>query len=101
MENTIILLDNHTINQIAAGEVIESPTDVIKELVENSLDAKATMIYITIENGGLDKIKIIDNGYGIPKGNIKKAFMRHGASKLTTIDWKNVNRVDRKSEIKF
>ena len=86
MENTIILLDNHTINQIAAGEVIESPADVIKELLENSLDAKATMIYITIENGGLDKIKIIDNGYGIPKGNIKKAFMRHGTSKLTIID---------------
>ena len=86
MEKTIILLDDHTINQIAAGEVIESPADVIKELVENSLDAEATRIHIAIDNGGLDKIKIIDNGYGIPKENIKKAFLRHGTSKLTTID---------------
>lgn len=86
MDNTIILLDDHTINQIAAGEVIEAPADVIKELVENSLDAEATQIHIAIDNGGLDKIKIIDNGFGIPKDSIKKAFMRHGTSKLNTID---------------
>ncbi len=84
--NKIIVLDENTINQIAAGEVIEKPASVVKELVENSLDAGAGKISIFIEGGGLKKIKVIDNGRGLDNSQFDKVFQRYATSKLTTID---------------
>nr|WP_314278063.1 DNA mismatch repair endonuclease MutL [uncultured Peptostreptococcus sp.] len=78
----INILDDMTINKIAAGEVIERPSSIVKELVENSLDAGATNILIEIENAGKDLIKIIDNGSGIDADDINKAFLRHATSKI-------------------
>ncbi|MDD2370570.1 MAG: DNA mismatch repair endonuclease MutL [Firmicutes bacterium] len=86
MNNKIIILDENTINQIAAGEVIEQPSSVVKELVENSIDAGASQITISILEAGLKEIKVVDNGYGIDEENIQKAFFRYGTSKLQTID---------------
>ncbi len=86
MSNNIIILDGNTINQIAAGEVIEQPSSVVKELVENSIDAGASRITISILEAGLKEIKVVDNGYGIDAGNIEKAFLRYGTSKLQTIE---------------
>lgn len=79
----INVLDDSTINKIAAGEVIERPSSIIKELVENSIDAGANYINVEIENGGKDFIKIIDNGCGIEADDINKAFMRHATSKIS------------------
>lgn len=82
----IHLLDNSLINKIAAGEVIERPSSVVKELVENSIDAGATSITIEIKDGGINLIKITDNGKGIPKEQVKTAFLRHATSKLYDFD---------------
>lgn len=70
----INILDDSTINKIAAGEVIERPSSIIKEVVENSLDAGAKNITIQIENAGKDMIKVIDDGAGIEADDINKAF---------------------------
>ncbi|MCR4611634.1 MAG: DNA mismatch repair endonuclease MutL [Lachnospiraceae bacterium] len=78
----IELLNQDTIDKIAAGEVVERPASVVKELVENAIDAKATMITIEIEKGGTSKIRVSDNGIGIPSNQVRKAFLRHSTSKL-------------------
>lgn len=82
----IQVLDQKTINQIAAGEVIERPVAVVKELVENALDAGATAITIEIKEGGLSFIRITDNGAGIAKEEIPTAFLRHATSKIRSME---------------
>ncbi|MEG0995291.1 MAG: DNA mismatch repair endonuclease MutL, partial [Bacilli bacterium] len=78
----INLLDENTSNKIAAGEVVERPSSVVKELVENSIDANSKNITIEIEEGGCALIKIIDDGDGIHRDDIKKAFLPHATSKI-------------------
>lgn len=82
----IHLLDNETINKIAAGEVIESPKSIVKELAENSIDAGSDEITIEIKNGGKSLIRIIDNGKGIEKDQVENAFKRHCTSKINNSD---------------
>lgn len=82
----IQLLDQNTINQIAAGEVVERPASIVKELVENSIDAKASAITIEIKEGGISFIRITDNGVGIEKKDIDLAFLRHSTSKIRSVE---------------
>ncbi len=82
----IHILSSDTINRIAAGEVVERPVNVVKELSENSIDAGATAITIEIKNGGIDLIRVTDNGCGIEPGQITKAFRRHATSKISEAD---------------
>lgn len=83
---SIKVLSDETIDRIAAGEVVERPLNVVKELVENSIDAGSTIIHVEIKNGGTELIRVTDNGAGIPSSEVKTAFLRHATSKLRTID---------------
>lgn len=78
----IQVLDGETINKIAAGEVVERPSSVVKELVENAIDAGATAITIEIQDGGISFVRITDNGSGMEKEDIAMAFLRHSTSKI-------------------
>ncbi len=78
----IIKLDSSVYNKISAGEVVERPASVVKELTENAIDAGATKIAIIVSNAGLDEIKVIDNGCGIDKEDLKTAFLPHATSKI-------------------
>ena len=82
----IKVLDQETINKIAAGEVVERPSSVVKELVENAIDAGATAVTVEIKEGGLSFIRITDNGLGMEKEDVPTAFVRHATSKIMTIE---------------
>ncbi|MCH1983326.1 DNA mismatch repair endonuclease MutL [Ruminococcus sp. OA3] len=84
--NKISLLDQNTIDKIAAGEVVERPSSIVKELVENAVDARSSAITVEIKEGGISFIRITDNGTGIPKEQVPLAFLRHATSKIQTID---------------
>lgn len=79
-------LSQEVVNQIAAGEVIERPSSVVKELVDNSIDAEATSITIKLKNGGINLIEVSDDGFGIPKENMERVFEAHTTSKMKSIE---------------
>lgn len=82
----INILDNQTIDKIAAGEVVERPASVVKELVENAIDAGASAVTVEIKEGGTTLIRVTDNGGGIEKSQVKNAFLRHATSKISSAD---------------
>ena len=86
MRNAILPLKQDTIDRIAAGEVVERPASVMKELVENAIDAESTAISVEIEGGGIDLLRITDNGMGIPYDQVQTAFLRHTTSKIRTAE---------------
>ena len=82
----IQVLDNQTIDKIAAGEVVERPMSVVKELVENAIDAGASAVTVEIKEGGIDFIRVTDNGCGIEKEQVPTAFLRHATSKIHSVE---------------
>lgn len=82
----ITVLDQNTIDKIAAGEVIERPASVVKELLENAIDARATAVTVEIRDGGISFIRVTDNGCGIPKEEVPVAFLRHSTSKIKSVE---------------
>ncbi len=83
---TINILDHQTIDKIAAGEMVERPSSVVKELVENAIDAGADAVTVEIRDGGTSLIRVTDNGGGIEKSQVRNAFLRHATSKITSAD---------------
>ena len=83
---SIHILSHETIDKIAAGDVVERPASIVKELVENAIDAKATAVTVEIKDGGISFIRVSDNGCGIEKSEIRKAFLRHATSKIQDAD---------------
>ena len=84
--NEIILLSQDTIDKIAAGEVVERPASVVKELVENAVDAGANAITVEIKDGGTSLVRITDNGCGIPKEQVRIAYQQHATSKIRKVE---------------
>ena len=91
-KKNIQILPNHISSKIAAGEIVDRPSSVVKELIENSIDAESSQIIIHLVNGGLDTINITDNGIGIPKNQVKTSLMRFATSKISNeSDLSNIN----------
>ena len=84
----IAILNQETIDKIAAGEVVERPCSVVKELVENAIDAGSTAITVEIKEGGISFIRITDNGCGIEREDVRKVFISHAPSKISKKDIK-------------
>ena len=82
----IQVLDQVTIDKIAAGEVVERPASVVKELVENAIDARATAVGMEIEDGGSSLVRVADNGTGMEPDDVRDAFLRHSTSKIRQVD---------------
>ena len=89
--NKINILDSSIFNRIAAGEVVERPASVLKELLDNSLDAKASQIEIRVQEGGIKQIQVVDNGTGIEFDDLERVFLPHATSKIKTVEDLNRN----------